>query len=120
MRWLRGIDEAFREEGKPIEFVLVSFDWRNDTPKNLAKFRKREELDPERWHLNTGEPLHVDLLANWMGLSYQDLGNHMLHGTKILLLDSDGLIVSSNTRGNNNVLAWLRDQRQNTGSPDLR
>jgi cytochrome oxidase Cu insertion factor (SCO1/SenC/PrrC family)/esterase/lipase len=108
MKWLREIDEAFQAEGRPVEFVLVSLDSRNDTPKELARYRKNEKLPDESWHLLTGDSTQVDRMAKRIGFgSYMDMGEHIVHGAKILLLDADGVVLETTDWGNKNLEAWL-------------
>jgi len=93
---LREIERAFEEKKIPVELVLVSFDARNDSPRNLARFRKREKLPAARWHLLTGDTASIRRLATRIGLgNFSDLGDHILHAFRIVLLDEQGVIRKS-------------------------
>ena len=89
---LRQIDKAFAERGRPIEIVLVSYDSDFDHPKALARFRDREKLPPQ-WHLLSGSDTQVQRLADLIGLGrYLDMGDHIFHAYRIVLLDEAGVV----------------------------
>ena len=89
---LREIESEISKRGASIDFVLASFDFRNDSPRRLARFRKREKLG-EAWHLLSGESASVDRLAKRLGLSgYTDLGDHFVHAVRLALVGEDGAI----------------------------
>jgi protein SCO1/2 len=90
---LREIEKAFAERGRDLQIVLVSYDSRHDTPRRLARFRRRETLLGERWHLLSGSQPSVERLARRLGLgSYVDVGEHIVHSFRIVLLDEDGVV----------------------------
>lgn len=89
---LREIEAAFDERGIAGEFVLVSYDTSFDTPQILARFRERHRLPPGRWHLLTGTSKGVRTLAKRIGLGdYRNLGEHIQHSFRIILLDENGV-----------------------------
>ena len=88
---LREIDHAFALR-QDLQIVLVSYDSARETPRRLAQFRRREKLPSERWHLLSGDESSVLRLARRIGLgSFQDLGEHIIHSFRIVLLDEDGV-----------------------------
>lgn len=90
---LRDIEKAFAQRSMDFQIVLVSYDSRQDTPRRLARFRRREMLPAERWHLLSGAAPSVGRLAHRLGLgSYLDLGEHIVHSFRIVLLDQDGVV----------------------------
>ena len=89
---LRAIDAAFALRKQDVQIVLVSYDSRRDLPRQLARFRRSERLPAGRWHLLSGSPSGVARLAGRIGLgSYVDLGEHVVHSFRILLLDGEGV-----------------------------
>jgi len=90
---LREIEKAFQARKTLITIVLISFDSRNDSPRALARFRKREKLPSENWHLLTGRSSDVQRLADRLSLgNYLNMGDHIVHGTGIFLLDEQGAV----------------------------
>lgn len=90
---LREIEKAFAQRNMDVQIVLVSYDSRQDTPRHLARFRRREMLPTERWHLLSGTAPNVERLARRLGLgAYVDLGEHIVHSFRIVLLDEDGVM----------------------------
>ncbi len=90
---LREIEKAFVQRHLDLQVVLVSYDSRQDTPRHLARFRRRETLPTERWHLLSGTARSVERLAGRLGLgSYVDLGEHIAHSFRVVLLDGDGVV----------------------------
>ena len=90
---LRKIEKAFAQRGQKLQIVLVSYDSLHDTPSRLARFRRREQLPVDRWHLLSGTSRSVERLARRIGLgSYVDAGEHIVHSYRIVLLDADGVV----------------------------
>ena len=96
LKKLKEIETAFAERKEPADFVLVSFDSRSDSPDALRRYRKRQKLDEERWHLLTGSSTTVRALADRIGLGgFLDLGDHMVHSYRIVRLDPDGTVIAA-------------------------
>ena len=90
---LREIERAFATRGMELQIVLVSYDSAHDNPRRLARFRQREALPEAKWHLLSGPAPSVARLARRLGLgSYVDLGEHIVHSFRIVLLDPDGVM----------------------------
>jgi cytochrome oxidase Cu insertion factor (SCO1/SenC/PrrC family) len=89
---LRQVDRAFTEHDRSVEVVLVSYDFDFDTPHRLARYRSLEKV-PSRWHLLCGERQAVETLAQKIGLGrHLDMGDHILHSYRIVLLDESGVV----------------------------
>jgi protein SCO1/2 len=101
---LREIEKAFAHRGLRLQIVLVSYDSLHDTQKRLARFRHREALPVDRWHLLSGSPRDVSRLAQRIGLgSYVDAGEHIVHAYRIVLLDEEGLVSKTLDASHNKV-----------------
>ena len=76
-----------------VDFVLVSFDTKRDTPEALAAFRRKENLATGRWTLLRGEADDVRELAALLGVNYaQDARGQFAHSNLITLLNAEGEI----------------------------
>ena len=101
---LREIEKAFAQRGMKLQIVLVSYDSLHDTKQRLARFRHREALPVDRWHLLSGSPRDVSRLAQRIGLgSYVDAGEHIVHAYRIVLLDEEGLVSKTLDASHNKV-----------------
>jgi protein SCO1/2 len=76
-----------------VDFALVSFDTKRDTPEALAAFRKKERLPVASWTLLRGENDDVRELAALLGINYvQDARGQFAHTNMITLLNAEGEI----------------------------
>ncbi len=91
---LKSIEDAGKEKGKIVNFVLVSLDPENDNAEVLARFRKREGLPETNWVLLSGSNQDTRKLSNLIGFSYQkNTGSgEIMHSNKITVLNSEGEI----------------------------
>jgi protein SCO1/2 len=90
---LTEIQKAFTARALPIE--LVSYDSNRDGPRRLARFRERERL-PSQWRLLSGSPEATERLARRIGLGrYLDLGDHIFHDYRIVLVDEAGVVTKA-------------------------
>ena len=76
-----------------VDFALVSFDTKRDTPEVLAAFRKKEKLPVASWTLLRGVEDDVRELAALLGINYaQDARGQFAHTNMITLLNAEGEI----------------------------
>jgi protein SCO1/2 len=76
-----------------VDFLLVSFDTKRDTPEALAAYRSKEHLATGRWTLLRGENDDVRELAALLGVNYTaDSRGQFAHSNIITLLNAEGEI----------------------------
>jgi len=76
-----------------VDFLLVSIDSKRDTPAELATFRAKRQLTPERWTLLRGEADDVRELAALLGVNYaEDARGQFAHSNFMTLLNAEGEI----------------------------
>jgi protein SCO1/2 len=76
-----------------VDFLLVSFDTKRDTPEALAAYRRKENLATGRWTLLRGENDDVRELAALLGVNYAaDSRGQFAHSNIITLLNAEGEI----------------------------
>jgi protein SCO1 len=86
------------------KFVLVSIDPERDTPENLIKTYKMNDLDSNKWTLLTGNKDDVMNLAALIGFKFKDDGKGgFSHSNLITLLNEKGEIVHQHIGLNQNV-----------------
>ena len=87
----RALPKAIRERTR---FVLVSIDPDNDTPAVLSDYRRRMQLEGERWTLLTGSAESVRELSAVLGFSFaKDQAEVFSHTRLVTLLDPTGRII---------------------------
>ena len=95
---IKSIDSEFQKAGvQDLKIVLVSFDVKKDTPKNLKKYQAASKLEPEKWILlSSDSEADARELAVTLGISFKDLGDgDFSHSNVITLLDSEGVVLES-------------------------
>ncbi len=76
-----------------VNYALVSIDPQRDTPENLKKFAERNNLDPDKWRLLTGDEDGISELAAVFGFRYkQDSDGNFSHSNIITVLNENGEI----------------------------
>lgn len=92
-----------------VDFLLVSFDTKRDTPEALAAYRRKEKLATGRWTLLRGEADDVRELAALLGVNYaQDARGQFAHSNIITLLNAEGEIAFQHNGLNQDPSALLR------------
>lgn len=90
--------EAFQtvvdQRKQDVEFVIVSYDPRNDTPESWARYRKQRGLNRPNWHFLSGSEKDTKRLSQFLGLAdFWSIEDHVLHDFKISILGKTGAIV---------------------------
>ncbi len=76
-----------------VDFLLVSFDAKRDTPEVLANYRRKEKLPAKNWTLLRGAEDDVRELAALLGINYApDARGQFAHSNLITVLNSEGEI----------------------------
>jgi protein SCO1/2 len=87
----RAMPESLRDK---VDFLLVSFDVKNDTVEALKAYRTKRELTTAHWSLLRGKEDDVRELAALLGINYQrDARGQFSHSNTITLLNAEGEIV---------------------------
>jgi len=78
-----------------IGILLISMDPKRDTPAALMSVVSKRGLDVARWSLASPKPDGVRSVAGVLGVRYRQLADgDFNHTSALLLLDSDGRIVT--------------------------
>ncbi len=86
--------EGFRAKGRTPQFLVVTLDPANDTPKVLQDFKTSSGL-PDSWHLLVGNIHDTRDLRDLLGIHVIDDGPHLLHDGRILVFDEMGVATHS-------------------------
>ena len=92
----RGVQKALRAtERSKLQILLVSFDTRRDTPKQLKATASAHQLDLNFWTLARTERKAVRTLAALLGVRYRELPDgEFNHTSQLVLLDEQGRIIA--------------------------
>jgi len=92
---MKNIEAALPENLRTnVEFTLISFDSKRDTPSALKAYRAERNLSNENWNLLAGKPEDVRELAALLGVIYrEDAKGDFAHSNLITVLNADGEIV---------------------------
>jgi protein SCO1/2 len=88
---LRKVQDAATREGRNPQFLLVTFDPVGDTPERLRDFKEAEKL-PSSWHLLRGSEQTTRELLDVLGIHFIEMGSHIVHETRIAVLDQEGTV----------------------------
>jgi len=73
-----------------IDFMIISLDPKNDTPRAWHQYRISREVDRSNWHLLTGSEATTREFANLIGIKYWFMEDHVFHDFKIVRLNANG------------------------------
>ncbi len=89
---MKNIADSLHARGDEINFLLVSFDTKRDTPARLKVFAKELELD-EKWTLLHGNKDAVRTLSILLNVQYEeDTDGNFAHSNIISVLDKEGVL----------------------------
>jgi protein SCO1/2 len=90
MTRLAQVQRELDSRGMSAEFVIVSYDPRNDDTAAWHRYRESHRLLRDNWHFLSGTPADTELLARMLGFEYWRDGEHVMHDFRIVALGSDG------------------------------
>ncbi|MGH2642571.1 MAG: SCO family protein [Chitinophagaceae bacterium] len=77
-----------------VDFLLISFDSKNDTTARLNQYATQQKLD-DHWTLLHGNPDEVRMLSMLLQIQYSPLqGGGFNHSSAITILDDNGAITN--------------------------
>jgi len=82
-----------RDSRSKVGFLLITFDPEADTPAALRSFRKMQRLSA-RWALLRGAAGGTKSVADELGVSFEKGSYRVVHSSGIVLLDSEGKVIS--------------------------
>jgi len=78
--------------GTSADFLIVSYDPRNDDPAAWHRYRVSHQLLRENWHFLTGTPADTRRLERLLGFETWNYDEHVIHDYRIVLLSDDGTL----------------------------
>jgi protein SCO1/2 len=95
LRRLESLHDAAARRGVPLQFVVVSLDPAEDTPRDWAEYRRLRGLQAANWTFLVGSPEATRRLAGFLGVRYWGYDGHVMHDYRIVRLAPDGTIAQS-------------------------
>jgi len=92
---LKRFEKSLGDKKEKVRFLLITFDWQNDTPEKLQQVFQKHGLDPARWKFVRGDEGQTREMAALLGINYrktQDGGFN--HSAIVTFLDKRGMIRS--------------------------
>jgi protein SCO1 len=85
--------ELTAQQRARLQWVMVSFDPKRDTPQALSEFARLNQIERPGWYLACTDESGVRDLAAVLAVRYRELpGGAFSHSTQIILLDARGVI----------------------------
>lgn len=89
---MKNILVKLKQDRQKVNFVLISFDTKRDTPEQLKKFSKQMELDAN-WVLLHGSEEAVRTLSVLLNVQFEkDAEGNFSHSNLISVLDKNGVV----------------------------
>ena len=77
--------------GEQASFVIVGYDVDHDDPATWRQYRANRGLTRDNWHFLTGTGPAVRQLARQLGFEFWTYDTHVMHDSRIVIFDRQGL-----------------------------
>ncbi len=89
---LEQMQRAADARGIAVDFVVIGYDPKNDSPAAWHRYRKSRGLVRGNWHFLTGTPAATRQLANQLGFPFWTMDDdHVMHESRAVLFDAQGV-----------------------------
>ncbi|HXA35419.1 MAG TPA: SCO family protein [Steroidobacteraceae bacterium] len=89
---LKRLQAALDAKGEQAEFVIVGYDPENEDPATWHRYRSSHRLGRSNWHFVTGSVGDTAQLARQLHFELWKYDEHVMHDSRVLLFDSNGLL----------------------------
>jgi cytochrome oxidase Cu insertion factor (SCO1/SenC/PrrC family) len=83
---------ALDARGEQASFVIVGYDPDNDEPASWRQYRLNRHLARSNWHFLTGTPRTIRQLARQLGFEFWAYDSHIMHDSRIVVFNNQGLV----------------------------
>jgi protein SCO1/2 len=87
---LKEIQKTFDQQGRPAEFVVVTYAPDTDTPSVWTEYRKKRGLTRDNWHFISGNERDTRLMAGMLDLVFWSYDEHVMHDFRVVIFDAEG------------------------------
>jgi cytochrome oxidase Cu insertion factor (SCO1/SenC/PrrC family) len=88
---LKRMQRTADARGEIVDFVIVGYDPRNDSPAVWHQYRLSRGLGRDNWHFLSGSPTATEQLAHQLGFPFWIYDEHVMHESRAVLFDSRGV-----------------------------
>ena len=90
---LKQLQSSFDARGETVTFVVVGYDPANEDAATWRQYRETHHLGRANWHFVTGTPAETARLASQLHFELWKYDEHVMHDSRVLFFDSNGLLV---------------------------
>jgi protein SCO1/2 len=77
--------------GETVDFVIIGYDPKNDTPAVWHRYRLSRGLNRDNWHFLTGSQTATRQLARQLGFPFWIYDEHVMHESRAVIFDTNGV-----------------------------
>jgi protein SCO1/2 len=88
---LERMQKAVDALGEKVDFVIVSYDPKTDTPDVWQQYRQSRRLIRDNWYFLSGSREATERLAHQLGFPFWQYDDHVMHESRAVLFDSQGI-----------------------------
>jgi protein SCO1 len=77
--------------GEIVDFVIVGYDPKNDTPAVWHQYRLSRGLNRDNWHFLSGSQTDTERLARQLGFPFWTYDEHVMHEPRAVIFDASGV-----------------------------
>jgi cytochrome oxidase Cu insertion factor (SCO1/SenC/PrrC family) len=77
--------------GEIVDFVIVGYDPKNDSPAVWHQYRLSRGLTRDNWHFLSGSQTATQQLALKLGFPFWTYDEHVMHESRAVIFDSNGV-----------------------------
>jgi len=76
--------------GEVVDFVIIGYDPKNDSPAVWHQYRLSRGLDRDNWHFLSGSQAATEQLARQLGFPFWTYDEHVMHESRAVIFDAGG------------------------------
>jgi cytochrome oxidase Cu insertion factor (SCO1/SenC/PrrC family) len=88
---LKRMQRVADARGETVDFVIVGYDPKNDTPAVWHQYRRSRGLNRDNWHFLSGSQTATLQLARQLGFPFWTYDEHVMHESHAVLFDTSGV-----------------------------
>jgi cytochrome oxidase Cu insertion factor (SCO1/SenC/PrrC family) len=77
--------------GETVDFVIVGYDPKNDSPAVWHQYRLSRGLNRDNWHFLSGSQTATQQLAHQLGFPFWTYDEHVMHESRAVIFDTSGV-----------------------------
>lgn len=99
---LARLQRVLDDRGEYADFVIVGYDPEAEDAATWRAYRARHRLDRANWHFLSGSRNDTETFARQLGFELWKYDEHVMHDSRVLIFDAQGLLVAALDPGTGN------------------